>query len=68
MGTGTAGQTKVMAALELQRRRLVELACSSKRLERLTWTPMCLTAVLTILTLILAVPEFGRLIECFRAR
>jgi len=52
--------SKVVAALELQRRRIADLTKSSNRLEGLTRILIVLTVVLALLTAILAAPEIRR--------
>jgi hypothetical protein len=59
---------KITAAVVLVGRRLLDLTASSRRLERLTKWLIGLTIVLAVLTLILAVPEVGKLVAWAKAR
>jgi hypothetical protein len=58
---------KVVAAVELLRRRVGDLTESSRRLEGLTKWLVGLTIVLAFLTVVLAAPEFERVVAWVKA-
>lgn len=67
-GEQVTPQVITTAAVVLVGRRVADLTASSRRLERLTKWLIGLTIVLAVLTLILAVPEVGKLVAWARAR